>query len=90
MVERAAKAAMERYLAGQRWAEIPEVTREAWRAATRAAIEAMREPSGEMCEAGAAYYHDNYQPGRAKEQTTAPFVWCAMIDAALKGSPRQS
>ncbi len=52
----------------------------------RAAIEAMREPSDDMCEAGAAYYHDNYQPGHAKEQTTAPDIWRSMIDEALRES----
>lgn len=56
------------------------------RAEARAAIEAMREPTDAMCEAGAIYYHDNYQEGRAKEQTTAQPIWEAMVDAALKES----
>ncbi len=51
--------------------------------AAHAALEALREPTDDMCEAGAAYYHDNYQDGRAKEQTTAPLIWRAMIDVAL-------
>lgn len=84
MILRAAKAAMERYLAGQRWDETPGATRAAWEAAMRAAITAMRDPTEEMCEAGAAYYHDNYQPGHAKEQTTAPDIWQSMIDKVLE------
>lgn len=51
--------------------------------AARDVIEALREPTEEMCEAGACYYHDNYQPGHAKEQTTAPLIWRAMIDVLL-------
>ena len=59
---------------------------DAWVHLARAAIGAMREPTDEMCEAGAAYCHDNYQKGRAKQQTTAPDIWQAMIDEALKES----
>ena len=56
----------------------------AYRELARSIIEAMREPTEEMCEAGAAYYHDNYQAGHAKEQTTMPDIWAAIIDEALK------
>lgn len=55
-----------------------------YRKQARLTIEAMREPTEAMCEAGATYYHDNYQTGHAKEQTAAPDIWRAMIDEALK------
>jgi len=49
----------------------------------KAVLMAMRQPSEEMCEAGARFYHDNWQKGRAKEQTTMPLIWEAMIDELL-------
>lgn len=53
----------------------------------RAAIEAMREPTDAMCEAGARYYHDNWRPGHAKEDTNMALIWTDMIDAALSTQP---
>lgn len=50
----------------------------------RAAIEAMREATDEMLIAGAAFYHDNWRKDHVREDTSTPFIWTAMIDAALK------
>lgn len=84
-LEQAADAALARYLAATPAEEEPtrESQRALWIAVVRATLEAIREPNEDMCEAGAAYYHDNYQPGHAKEQTTAPLVWRTMIDKLL-------
>lgn len=54
-----------------------------WRLYARAAIEAMREPSEPMAEAGfvAACLHDNGDSVPSLE--IAPATWRAMIEAAL-------
>lgn len=42
-----------------------------------------KEPTEAMCEAGAKYYHDNYRPDHAKEDTSMVFIWQEMVTAAL-------
>jgi hypothetical protein len=49
----------------------------------KAVLTAMRRPSEEMCEAGARYYHDNWREGHAKDDTSMPLIWEAMIDELL-------
>jgi hypothetical protein len=43
-----------------------------------------KEPTEAMCAAGAKYYHDNWQPGHAKDDTSMSFIWADMIEAAPK------
>lgn len=64
-----------------------EVDPESWRDhvdQVRAVLVAIRDPSEAMCEAGAKYYHDNYRPGHAKEDTSMQPIWEDMIDALLR------
>jgi hypothetical protein len=38
-----------------------------------------KEPTEAMCAAGAKYYHDNWRPGHAKEDTGMALIWKEMI-----------
>lgn len=49
----------------------------------RAIIEILRDPTEQMCEAGARYFHDSWRKGHAKEDTSMRFIWEAMLDSAL-------
>lgn len=83
MIERVARAiCKDRYLDGgtddDGWSDLTEMQREDYRGNARAAIEAMREPTGEMCEAGDAYLVGGKEDLRQ--------VFRAMIDEALKSN----
>lgn len=41
------------------------------------------EATEEMATKGAVYYHDNWRPGHALEDTAMPYIWDAMRDAYL-------
>lgn len=43
----------------------------------------MRDPTDAMVLVGAEYYHDNWRPKHAREDTDAEAFWQDMIDAAL-------
>ena len=74
MVERVAKAIRAVVATHDDWDSIGYGAREMYRRDARAAIEAMRTPTPDMCSAGEGYnYPDN--------------TWEAMIDAALAKQP---
>jgi hypothetical protein len=76
MIERVAKAlyGASAEFPDHTWEAADEDTRVYWSARARAAIEAMREPTLEMFEAGRPYMVDGPHE-----------VWREMIDAALEG-----
>ncbi len=74
MIERVAKAQ-----AGARWDLFDDEHKDAARDLARAAIEAMREPTEEMKEAGSDFVYEAWGDGK----TIAREAWQANIDAAL-------
>jgi hypothetical protein len=75
MIERVARAIAGCETADD-WGDLTSHWQEQFRKEARAAIEAMREPTTDMCEAGWDGFDD---------ANVARSVWHAMIDAALKG-----
>lgn len=80
MVERVAEAIARGRSEGGRklfvgWANLDPYDKDMWRSAARAAIEAMREPTSEMANAGVQAYDDF--------GLSIPAIWRAMIDEAL-------
>lgn len=65
--------------------------KEAWLGDARAAIEAMREPTPEMIDAGLAVtpWEECRTGGSRKSDTTARLIWPAMITAALAPAGRE-
>ena len=59
------------------WRTLNDFAKDAWHRDARAAIEAMREPTEEMAQAGYQVAHGTYSD-------EGEIVWRAMIDAALK------
>lgn len=85
MVEKVARATYSKFMEGVEglepsWDELPEYHQWRLKEATKAAIEAMREPTEEMMKAGVN------QDSTIDSEAHAPCVrhWEAMIDAALK------
>ena len=72
MVERVARAMWDRLAEDGSWAKIGKAGQDAMRASARAAIAAMRIPSGDMIEAGLDWQLDGWRS-----------TWEHMIDAAL-------
>ncbi len=81
MVESVAKAMAEQGQAHTKWEDCAETFREKMRAQARAAIEAMREPTPAMVDAG--YEADNGEDRHLGERG-ARDCWRLMVDAALK------
>lgn len=77
MVERVARAIQATRGPRENWDRVTPATRDLWMADARAAIEAMREPTEAMTDAGWR---------RIEERDDAAENWRMMIDAALKGS----
>lgn len=85
MLERAAKAHYER-LHYTRWENLTPSTRAGFLAAMRAAIEAMREPTEEMCDAGADRLDTNDPADRCPGPNDMERAWQTMIDAILSNT----
>jgi hypothetical protein len=82
MIERVAKAIWDDACPGMTWGEIDRLTYRGW---AQAAIEAMREPTGEMIDAGAGSVVI-VGFGRFSLEGQPSKAWRAMIDAALPAS----
>ena len=74
----------ETWTSGDPWPRLTDGVRECYRDMARAAIEAMRQPTEEMCECGyvEACKHDSGDDVPSAE--IAPAAYQAMIDAALE------
>lgn len=88
MIQRVARALYEsKAIPGDDWATESEVHREFCRRQARVAIEAMREPTQAMLDAGADHMHEaidfSPEPGEGIDGYDVSPVWDAMIDAAL-------
>lgn len=86
MVERAAKAIYERRNGSgcRAWASLPDAHRGPYRTDARAAMEAIREPSGPMVTSGSNAEIATWNgKGNTFADDPTP-VWTAMIDAALQ------
>lgn len=71
------------------WPDMEESARENYRLAARAAIAAMREPTGKMRDAGSERFTKcgSLEPGEGLDEDPAEPLWQAMIDAILAEAP---
>jgi hypothetical protein len=86
-VARAIYAATAGAWCGETWEETGQGQRDNAMAEARAAIEAMREPTPEMIEAGAVHgtWSDRCDAFEGAHEEAAKEVWQIMLSAALKG-----
>ena len=82
MVERVAKALIERIGSPWEWDEMDPMVQRLWLGHARAAIEAMREPTGEMSHVGEIARISAPALGPRSHRANTTFK--AMIDEALK------